>query len=140
MKNENGFTGVDIAISVIVLTIFVTIIGTMIFNFNSNSNEMEYRSKALNYAINKIERLKSLDISDPEIANTPDTEILENGKATGYYEKIDVVDATDIMSDSDLNGRERVEGLVKKVTVTTSYNFRNQTKSIELSTIISKNF
>lgn len=140
MKKEDGYTGVDIAISVVVITIFITIIGTLIYNFNSNSNEMEYKTKALDYAINKIERLKSLDVNDPEIANTADTEILENGKGTGYYERIDVVDAKDLMSDSELNGRERVEGLVKKVTVTISYNFRNQTKSVELSTSISKNF
>ena len=46
----------------------------------------------------------------------------------------------DIMSDSDLAGRQKVENLVKKVTVTVSYNFRNQTKSVELSTIVTANF
>lgn len=150
MKNQKGYTGVDIAISVVVITIFIALIGTLVFNFNSNSNEIEYRSKALDYAINEIERLKALDINDQEIINSEtatskgtaaENEILdENNKGTGYYEKIEVVDAKDIMSDSDLGGRVGVSGLVKKVTVTVSYQFRNQTKSVELSTIVAKDF
>lgn len=152
MKNQKGYTGVDIAISVVVITIFIALIGTLVFNFNSGSDEMEYKSKALDYAINEIERLKALDINDQEIidfetATSNDTaaenEILdENDKGTGYYIKIEVVDASseDIMSEGDLGNRERIPGLVKKVTVTVSYKFRNQTKSVELSTIISKEF
>lgn len=150
MKNQKGYTGVDIAISVVVITIFIALIGTLVFNFNSSSDEMKYKSKALDYAINEIERIKTLDINDQDIINSEiatsngtavENEIIdENDKGTGYYEKIDVVDAKDIMSDSDLNGREGIEGLVKKVTVTVSYKFRNQTKSVELSTIISKDF
>lgn len=150
MKNQKGYTGVDIAISVVVITIFIALIGTLVFNFNSGSDEMKYKSKALDYAINEIEGLKILDINDQKIIDfetatsngtAVENEIIdENDKGTGYYEKIDVVDAKDIMSDSDLNGREGIEGLVKKVTVTVSYKFRNQTKSVELSTIISKDF
>ena len=153
MKNQKGYTGVDIAISVVVITIFIALIGTLVFNFNSNSNEIEYKSKALDYAINKIEELKAYDINDQKIINfetatrngtAAENEILdENNKGTGYYEKIEVVDASseDIMSDSDLgDSRVRVPGLVKKVTVTVSYKFRNQIKSVELSTIISKEF
>ena len=150
MKNQKGYTGVDIAISVVVITIFIALIGTLVFNFNSNSNEIEYRSKALDYAINEIERLKTLDINNQEIIDSEtatsngtaaENEILdENNKGTGYYEKIEVVDAKDIMSDSDLGGRVGVSGLVKKVTVTISYQFRNQLKSVELLTIVAKDF
>ena len=151
MKNQKGYTGVDIAISVVVITIFIALIGTLVFNFNSNSNEIEYRSKALDYAINKIEELKAYDINDQKIIDfetatsngtAAENEILDkNNKGTGYYEKIEVVDAKDIISDDDLgNSRVGVPGLVKKVTVTVSYQFRNQTKSVELSTIVAKDF
>ena len=140
MKNQKGYTGVDIAISVVVITIFIALIGTLIFNFNSGSDEMEYKSKALDYAINEIENIKTTDIDD--IKSVVETEIKENTEGTGFYKKIDVVDASseDIISESDLGERERIPGLVKKVTVTVSYKFRNQTKSVELSTIISKEF
>ena len=143
MKNQKGYTGVDIAISVVVITIFIALIGTLVFNFNSRSKEMEYNSKALDYAIKEIEVSKSKDINDSSLVNVQKTEILDqlSGKGTGYYKEIEVVDISNIISDSDLgDSRTRVSGLVKKVTVTVSYNFRNQTKSVKLSTIVSKEF
>ena len=78
MKKENGYTGVDIATSVVVITIFIALIGTLVFNFNSSSNEMEYKSKALNYAINEIEGLKGLDINSGKLVTTPETQIVKN--------------------------------------------------------------
>ena len=135
MKNQKGYTGVDIAISVVVITIFIALIGTLVFNFNSNSNEIEYRSKALDLAINEIEDIKSKSIEDINALDTTEKEISGH---TGYYKKIDVLDAANI--DGDFGDREKVEDLVKKVTVTISYQFRNQTKSVELSTIVAKDF
>lgn len=136
MKNQKGYTGVDIAISVVVITIFIALIGTLVFNFNSNSNEIEYRSKALDLAINEIEDIKSKSIEEINALDT--TKENEISGHTGYYKKIDVLDATN--ADGDFGDRAKVENLVKKVTVTVSYKFRNQTKSVELSTIVAKDF
>ena len=135
MKKENGYTGVDIAISVVVITIFIALIGTLVFNFNSNSNEIEYRSKAIDLAINEIEDIKSKSIEEINSLDTTENEISGN---TGYYKKIEVLDAANV--DGDFGDREKIENLVKKVTVTVSYKYRNQIKSVELSTIISKQF
>ena len=137
MKRENGYTGVDIAISVVVITIFIALIGTLVFNFNSSSGEMEYRSKAVDYAINEIEKLKIKNIDDEEIVDTDETEILENGNGTGYYKKIQVTDASTL---EDSENSPIIENIAKKITVTVSYNFRNETKSVELSTIVSRDF
>ena len=135
MKKENGYTGVDIAISVVVITIFIALIGTLVFNFNSSSNEMEYKSKALDIAINKIEEIKALEIGN--INNEAKQELNEN---KGFYQEVKVIDATELQEISDDSEIEQISGLVKKVTVTVSYQFRNQTKSVELSTIISREF
>ena len=135
MKKENGYTGVDIAISVIVITIFIALIGTLVFNFNSSSNEMEYKSKALDIAINKIEEIKALEIGN--INNEAKQELNEN---KGFYQEVKVIDATELQEISDDSEIKQISGLVKKVTVTVSYQFRNQTKSVELSTIISREF
>lgn len=135
MKNQKGYTGVDIAISVVVITIFIALIGTLVFNFNSSSNEMEYKSKALDIAINKIEEIKALEIGN--INNEAKQELNEN---KGFYQEVKVIDATELQEISDDSEIEQISGLVKKVTVTVSYQFRNQTKSVELSTIISREF
>lgn len=133
MKNQKGYTGVDIAISVVVITIFIALIGTLVFNFNSNSNEIEYRSKALDLAINEIEDIKSKSIEEINALDTTENEIPGQ---TGYYKKIEILDAANV--DGDFGDRAKVENLVKKVTVTVTYQFRNQTKSVELSTIVAK--
>ena len=133
MKNQKGYTGVDIAISVVVITIFIALIGTLVFNFNSSSNEMEYKSKALDIAINKIEEIKALEIGN--INNEAKQELNEN---KGFYQEVKVIDATELQEISDDSEIEQISGLVKKVTVTVSYQFRNQTKSVELSTIVAK--
>ena len=133
MKNQKGYTGVDIAISVVVITIFIALIGTLVFNFNSNSNEIDYRSKALDLAINEIEDIKSKSIEEINALDTTENEIPGQ---TGYYKKIEILDAANV--DGDFGDRAKVENLVKKVTVTVTYQFRNQTKSVELSTIVAK--
>ena len=133
MKNQKGYTGVDIAISVVVITIFIALIGTLVFNFNSSSNEMEYKSKALDIAINKIEEIKALEIGN--INNEAKQELNEN---KGFYQEVKVIDATELQEISDDSEIKQISGLVKKVTVTVSYNFRNQPKSVELSTIVAK--
>ena len=91
MKNQKGYTGVDIAISVVVITIFIALIGTLVFNFNSSSNEMEYKSKALDIAINKIEEIKALEIGN--INNEAKQELNEN---KGFYQEVKVIDATEL--------------------------------------------
>lgn len=137
MRKENGYTGVDIAISLVVISIFVTIIGTLVFNFSSSKDEMEYKSQALDYAINIIEDIKTKKIE--EITEENEVEIINNEDGhTGFYKKVDVTDAINI--EGDFANRAKIENLVKKVTVTISYKFRKQIKSIELSTVISKDF
>ena len=37
MRNNKGFTGVDIAVSVVIFTIFVTVIASMFYNLSVTS-------------------------------------------------------------------------------------------------------
>ena len=60
MRKEKGFTGVDIIISIFVITIFVAIIGNLIINVNLNNKSIERRTIATSYAIQEIEKIKSL--------------------------------------------------------------------------------
>ena len=64
MKSEKGYTGVDIVISVIVLFIFVSIIATLSYSFNSSAKEIELKSKATEIAITQIETMKNITILD----------------------------------------------------------------------------
>lgn len=64
IKEEKGVTGIDIAISVIIITIFIAMIANLIANININSKEIERKTKATSYAVQEIERIKALGYSD----------------------------------------------------------------------------
>lgn len=57
-RSEKGYTGVEIAISVIIITIFVSLIAVIISRFNSSANEIRYKEKATTIAIEEIEKIK----------------------------------------------------------------------------------
>lgn len=132
MKNENGYTGVDIAISIVVITIFISIIALLISNFNGSNTELELKMQATDIAIQEIERIKENGIVE-------DTENEEevSGKP-GFYEKIVIKDYA--LNDDGTIDENKIAGLVKKATVTISYSFRNQEQEVELSTILEKEF
>ena len=160
IKSEKGFTGVDIAISVVVLFIFVSLIAMLSYNINSSSKEIEYKSEAIYIAIDEIEKFKNIAFEEIEDVNK-DTEsknitingettqktfgkkdvngniiqgqqaIVENGNETGFYKTIFVEDYQDINS-------EKIPNLVKKITVQISYMFKGKEQKVELYTILSK--
>ncbi len=132
MKSEKGYTGVDIAISIVVITIFISLITVITYRFNSSTKEIELKSEALDIAINKIEEIKSKGI---EQVNEEGREL--NGHQ-GFYQKVEVTDATDIINFED--NQLRKDNLVKKAIVTISYKFKNKEEKIELSTILVKEF
>lgn len=128
MKSEKGYTGVDIAISVIVITMFVAIIALLISRFNGSSNEVELKAEAVDIAIQEIEKVKEAGIDNAQAE--PESEISEK---PGFYKKIEIVDYAE-------NKTDKIEGLVKKATVTVSYIYKNQEQKVELSTILEKEF
>ena len=64
IKEEKGLTGIDIAISVIVITIFIAMIANLIANININSKDTERKTIATSYAVQEIEKRKSLGYID----------------------------------------------------------------------------
>lgn len=130
IRSEKGITNIDITVSIILITIFVTIIGTLAYSINSNTMAMEKRTEAINYAINEIEKLKATNIDELE-----SMEVSENIGSTGYYKKITVTDYADFEKNQ---GKGIVRNLVKQVKVEISYKQGKETKTIDLSTLITK--
>ena len=129
MKSEKGYTGVDIAISIVVITMFISIIALLISRFNGSSTELDLKSQASDIAIQEIEKVKEAGIDNVQ-AEPVESEISEK---PGFYKKVEIVDYAD-------NKADKIEGLVKKATVTISYIYRNQEQKVELSTILAKEF
>ena len=139
VKSENGITNIDITVSIILITLFVAIIATLMYNINANSGSVERRSIATNYAINEIESLKAQNFDELEETVEPNEfeDILENEKPTGYAKKVTIIDYANLEENKDDD--TIVPGLVKKVTVEISYKDGNTTQTIDLSTVIAKN-
>lgn len=141
-KSEKGFTGVDIAISIVVIFIFTSIIAILVYNINASTKDLERKSEAMSYAIDAVEEIKRQGFSsymDKSIKNNNNLvedkeEIKVNEKTIeGYYRTINVIDY------SDMEGMEtKIPGLVKKITVTISYMSRGKEQSVDLSIILSK--
>ena len=126
IKSERGFTGIDVTVAILVITVFIALISVLLASLDSNSKSISRRTEATYQAVNLIEEQKAKNIEELQdeegyIENTP------------YYKEIKVEDYKDI------RGREDIEeGIVKKVTVTVSYKDGKEEKKIELSTIVSK--
>lgn len=136
-KSERGYSVIDIAVSTIVLFIFVSIIAVLSYNFNSTSKELELESTATYIAINEIEEMKNKDFS--EIAELGKTDpnagvylnLQEDEEQKGFFKKVVIEDYADLAPNKTF-------GLVKKVTVEVSYNFKANEKKVALSTILTK--
>lgn len=130
-KSEKGFTVMDIAIAIVVLFIFVSIIAFLIYNYNSDMKAAELESKAAHHAIDEIENIKAAGITGVSDGITGPTEIGD----TGFSKTIEIEDYKNM--DANKNKENIRENIIKKVTVTISYTFKGE-QSVTLSTIITK--
>jgi type II secretory pathway pseudopilin PulG len=141
IRSQKGYTGIDIAISVIVITIFISLIAVLIYRFNSSSNEVQLKSKATEIAIDEIEKVKVAGFKAYEEMDQTTKEDKEGNSLVnqsveeehGFYKTISVEDYTDTE-----NNEDKISNLVKRVTVTISYMVKGQEQQVSLSTILSK--
>ena len=130
LENERGYTGIEIAITVVLIFIFVSIISTLIYNLKSTSKEVELEAEALSIAVEEIEKIKSDEFG---ACVNYKTEMQEIAGKQGFFKNIEVIDYADMPGNQG-----KKNGLVKKVTVKISYKFKGKTQQIELSTVKSK--
>lgn len=126
MKSEKGYTGIDMAISVVVIFIFVSLIAILSYQMNSYSKEIELKSEATSLAIDEIEKIKNMTFGDIESKDFPTEEI-----KTGFFRTVTIIDYNEINND-------KKPGFVKQITVEIKYMFKGNEQKVELSTIMSK--
>ena len=59
VKEEKGLTGIDIAISIILITIFIALIANLISNIKIDSEDIKRKTIATSYAVQEIESIKA---------------------------------------------------------------------------------
>ena len=143
LKEEKGIAGIDIALSVIVIAVFVSIIAVLMFNIQKNEEEIKRKSEATSYAIDILEEIKGQGFAILPSAGTnkitgyEDKYITEDGqeKATPYYQEVTVKDYSELEQNKDKDVEAEV---LKIVTVKVSYKSGKNTESVEISTVITK--
>lgn len=143
-KSEDGFTGIDITVAILVITIFITLIGSLMFLVDSNTKESARKADAINYAVAEIENIKSQARSNGISSITGLNDSTDNdgeyildssGNRTPYYKVIKIVDYKDLTPANQANSSIK-SNVVKKITVKISYRSGGQDENIELSAIV----
>lgn len=130
LKSEKGVTGIDIAIAITIVGLFIGIIVSLMYGINKSSSDIYKKTEATNYAISEIEKLKAEDFDTLETK-----QISGYIEGTPYYRTIKIIDYADL---EENKGQDKVKGLIKKVTVEILYKSGKEDKKVELSTVISK--
>lgn len=141
IKDEKGLTGVDIAISLVIVTMFVAIIANLIANINLDTEKMDRKSKALAYAVQEIETRRATGYiekyngmgTSKEGETLKEEDIYNNSEFTGYHKVVSIKD--DILVE---NSGTKTADTTKQITVEVFYKLGNKVESIKISTYISK--
>ena len=141
IKDEKGLTGVDISISLVIVTMFVAIIANLIANINLDTEKMDRKSKALAYAVQEIETRRATGYiekyngmgTSKEGETLKEEDIYNNSEFTGYHKVVSIKD--DILVE---NSGTKTADTTKQITVEVFYKLGNNEESIKISTYISK--
>lgn len=141
IKNEKGFSVIDISISIICITIFMAVMASIMVNINLYSKNIERKSTATTYAIQEIEKIKSqgyideyngkgIDLKEEiKIDNSENISIAY----ADYSKKVFIKDYVFIKND-----KTKQADLVKELIVEISYKVANKEHSVSISTYIVK--
>lgn len=138
IKRDNGLSGIDIVISIGILTIFSSIIASIYINLHMANIKIERQQIATNYAIQLLEKADELyygEVTQEKFA----TYEIENGKhqilnikiSRGYDVNVTVTNCNDIESDMKYD-------FVKIVKVVVNYKVGSKPEKVELSKIKTK--
>lgn len=142
-KNNKGFTGVDVAVSLVILLVFVSFIAALFYNLANTSKRIERKAQATNIAIEVIEALKATPFeklqNNPKLNETLNIETFNEltGKnlsiPNGYSVKYS------IKNPNNSDGSESIEmgQVIKMLSVDVDYTLGNgTTETVKIETLV----
>ena len=126
LKNNKGFTGVDVAVSLVILLVFIAFISALFYNVSTTTKRIERKTQATDIAIAFIEAMKVTPFAtlsanqQTEVAMTTETFKNLTGKEieipNGYTVKISIENPN-----NDVN----IGQVVKIITAEVTYQLGN---------------
>ena len=131
LKNNRGVTGIDVAISIFILIIFVSIIVGLFSNLSYTSKQIERKTTATNLAIEIIEALKVTNFSDLVSTEEDQMTISELNSFTSKNIIVPNGYKTKILIDYYNN-----EDVIKILKVEVTYESNKQEETVEIETLV----
>ena len=116
LKNKKGFTGIDITISIIAITLFTSTILALMYNVKMENLKMQAKLLSNTYL---TETLENVGIAKYEDVRTDNTSLIPTDMPNTYIMAINVENYNDMDSSK--------EDIIKKVNVTISYKIGDKT-------------
>ena len=155
LRNNKGFTGVDISVALIIILIFIPTVFGSIYNIQRNNSIVRRETEAISIATNILEIAKGMDYSEVtgsgmmtrlsgikrykyinnETEQNPTKDILQystTGDKDQYY-NIDITISNYYPDEID---DDEKKDLVKKIDVVVTYLVAQKTKTVEISTVL----
>ena len=129
MKRNKGFTGVDIAVSVVIFTIFVTVIASMFYNLSVTENRIQRKTEATNLAIKVIETMKVIEFDKLTEGMTI------NDINNLITDKIEVPNGYNVTVGVD---NSTYPDVIKIISVQIDYKLGKQDETINIETLVKK--
>ena len=133
IKDEKGFSGIDITVAVIIILLFMSLITTVFYNITISSKTLERKTEATYIAVDVIEKIKALNYDDIAVKTYDDTnigDIIDGYNATEGYSlsvTIDNYKPKEVQYENDV---------VKTINVKVEYKIGKNIESVELNTTV----
>ena len=136
LRNNKGYTSVDISIAIIIIMIFIPTLFGIFYSIQKTSNEVKRKAEAISIATDIIELAKKASYDN-----------LDNMKQEEYISLLETKYSKDVSYDINIEvenyypeeiSEEDRDDLVKKIKVVVTYPTGNKTKSIDISTVRTK--
>lgn len=142
-KQNNGFTTADLAVAVVILMIFVSLIATAFYNYYMSVTQKNRSAMATNCAIDVIEQTKKMNYEEVTqesinrlIENLKNGIEIESGNTIFIPQPYEVTAQVEKYNETQNNTTK--QDLIKRLTVTVQYVAGNKMETIEMSKLITK--
>lgn len=155
LKKDEGFAGIDISISVIIILIFIPTMFGIVYNIQKTNVSVQRKSNAVGIATNIIEIVKNesygniskeessklnQDILSKYTKTSSNSEIIEDEGYNGflYYSSVGEKNEHYVIQVGIKNyypSESETEDLIKQIRVRVYYPYGNKLKNVEINTI-----
>lgn len=153
LKENKGFTGIDISVSIIIIIITISIIATMMYNLYLSGAGIKRNVIATDYAINILETIEQAAYQEVTFNNTEDEQLklkkkldellkkeskIENNIYKSNVNNFDIEIIIERYSDRFNNSQNQKQDYIKIITLNIKYNLgkdSNNSKNTETLTI-----